>query len=113
MKNLILAAAIVAAAALPSIASAQSAMAAPAAAVACHAAQTGETSNATMGGTALVCKSVNVARLKADMGKLHSMMVAHNMSPADMTAMSAPIRNIIGEFNLPKTPGGADSFGDR
>lgn len=103
MTKFILTAAIVAAVGLPSIASAQSAAATGL--IVCHPAKTGETPNATMKGTEMSCRPVNMAHVKTAMDAMHTMMMEHKLTPAEMKAMDKPMQEIYGEFNLPPTPG--------
>jgi hypothetical protein len=99
MKKFILAAAAVAAIALPAIASAQST-----APDVCRAAKAGETSNATMGSTQLVCRPVDMAKVMAAEKTLMSMMPA-KMTAGQMTKMHAAQSAMSHELMLPMIPG--------
>jgi outer membrane lipoprotein SlyB len=99
MKKLILTAAAVAAIILPSIASAQSA-----APDVCRAAKAGETSNATMGSTQLVCRPVDMAKVMAAEKTLMSMM-STKMAAGQMKKMHAAQATMSNELMLPIIPG--------
>jgi len=99
MKRFVLTAAVLAAFALPSIASAQTS-----APEICRAAKAGETANATMGSTQLVCHPVNMARVMAAEKTLMGMM-ATNMTPAQMKKMHAAQAAMSDELMLPMIPG--------
>jgi len=99
MKRFVLAAAAVAAIALPSFASAQTS-----APEICRAAKAGETANATMGSTQLVCRAVDMAKVMAAEKTLMSMM-ATNMTPAQMKKMHAAQAAMSDELMLPPIPG--------
>jgi len=75
MKKLILVSAL-AAAIIPSIALAQMTLPAtiPAGAVVCRPSKAGETPNATMGKTQLMCRAVDVAAANASVKKIRAMM---------------------------------------
>lgn len=76
MKGLLVAAALAATVAAPSVVSAADSMmmmAEPAPWV-CREAKSGDTSNATMGSTGLVCKKVDMVKVHAVMDKVHTAM---------------------------------------
>jgi hypothetical protein len=73
MKKVLFAAAIAAVVMLPSVAQAQG-TAAVAGPVVCRAPKTGETSNATMGSTALICRPLDMDKVNAAMTKMHAAM---------------------------------------
>ena len=98
MKSLIAAAAIGAAITLPSLAIAQTAPMATE--MICHPAQSGQMSNANMQDTKLVCRPMNVARVRAAM---KTMMAMPNLTPDQMLQMQA----LMDEIQLePEIPGG-------
>jgi hypothetical protein len=97
MKRLILTAAVIAAIALPSFASAQTS-----APDSCRAAKAGDTANATMGSTQLVCHPVNMAKVMAAEKTLMSMMPS-NMSAGQMKKMHAAQMTMSNELMLPDT----------
>lgn len=101
MKHLVLSAALVAAVAVPSIASAQTMAPAP---QICRAAKSGETANATMGSTQLVCHAVNVARVMAAEKTLMGMMQT-KMTADQMKKMHAAQMTMSTELMLPVIPG--------
>ena len=72
MKTLAVTAAIIAAIASPSLLLAADA-GATASTVACRAAAPSETSNATLGSTALICHKVDMEKMKAAIAKLRAM----------------------------------------
>ena len=102
MKNLILAAAIVAIG-MPIAASAQ-AMPAASGPVVCRTAKAGETSNATMGTTQLLCHKVDLAKVMAAQKALMSMM-PKGMTAAQMKSMAAASTAMNQELMLPVIPG--------
>ncbi|HEV8021820.1 MAG TPA: hypothetical protein VGP41_11180 [Candidatus Lustribacter sp.] len=113
MKKVILTAAIAAAIALPSFAAAQTGGAMPAPPTAaslkgltvCIPPRTGETANATMGGTALYCRPVNVAKLLAARDALKSAMAMHAMAADQSAAMAKAANGVNAEFHVQVIPG--------
>lgn len=99
MKRLVLTAAALAAIALPSLAGAQTT-----APQMCRAAKAGETANATMGSTQLVCHAVDTAKVMAAEKTLMSMM-APNMTADQMKKMHAAQMTMSTELMLPMIPG--------
>ena len=104
MNKLILTAAIVASIGAPAIAIAQSMPAPPAGAVVCRPAKSGETPNATMGSSNLICRKVDVAKVMAAEKKLMSMMKP-NMTADEMKQMHAATMAMNSELMLPEIPG--------
>ena len=86
MKGILFAAVLATTALGPSVASAMdnSMMSAAPAPWVCHEAKSGDTSNATMGSTGLVCKKVDMAKVHAAMDKVHAAMT--KMQGGAMTA---------------------------
>jgi hypothetical protein len=72
MKNLAITAAIIAAIAAPSMLLAADA-GATTSTIACRSAAAGETSNATLGSTALICHKVDMKKMMAAIAKLRAM----------------------------------------
>jgi hypothetical protein len=105
VKKAILAAAAVAAIGLPSIASAQTTTTVTPGSIICHAAKTGETSNASMQSTQLVCRPLNVDRVRAAM----KVMMAQKMPADQMKQMQSAASTINDELGIPAIPGGAGS----
>jgi hypothetical protein len=107
VKKAILAAAALAAIGLPSIASAQTVPASASApgSIICHVPKAGETSNATIQSAQLVCRPVNVARVRAAM----KVMMGQKMSTDQMKQMQAAADSINDELGIPAIPGGAGS----
>jgi hypothetical protein len=99
MKRFVLTAAVLAAIALPSFANAQSADP-----QICRAAKAGETANATMGSTQLVCHAVDTAKVMAAQRTLMSMM-APNMTADQMKKAHAAQMTMSTELMLPMIPG--------
>jgi hypothetical protein len=99
MKRLVITAVALAAIAMPSFASAQTT-----GPDICRAAKSGETANATMGSTQLVCRPVNMAKVMAAEKTLMGMM-ATNMTPAQMKKMHAAQAAMSDELMLPAIPG--------
>jgi hypothetical protein len=86
MKGILFAAALAAMAAVPSVASAADTMMSSTATApyVCREAKSGDTSNATMGSTGLVCRKVDMAKVQAAMDKMHAAMT--KMQSGSMTA---------------------------
>jgi hypothetical protein len=103
MKNLIIAAAILAIG-MPIAASAQAMSSAASGTVVCAPAKAGETSNATMGSTQLVCHKVDVAKVMAAEKKLMGMM-PKGMSADQMKSANTAQMTIHQELMLPVIPG--------
>jgi hypothetical protein len=109
MKNFLVAAAVAASLATPSLAMAQTAPTAPAGAaapmatLACRPIATSEKSNASMGTTALICRKLNTAKINAAMTQMQQMST--KMSGADKTQHDANMSTIINEFHFPQYPG--------
>jgi len=99
MKRFVLTVAVLAAIALPSFASAQTS-----APEICRAAKAGETANATMGSSQLVCHPVDMSKVMAAEKTLMSMM-ATNMTSAQMKKMHAAQMTMSNELMLPMIPG--------
>jgi hypothetical protein len=98
MKALIAAAIIGATASLPFTVSAQQATTA----WVCRPAASGETSNAAMGSSKLVCRSVDVAAIRARLAKLHAMMEAHMGTGADVKKMESDMDDSVYQsYGLP------------
>jgi hypothetical protein len=104
MNKLILTGLIIASIGLPAIAQAQTLPAVPAGAVVCRPVKSGETPNATMGTTSLLCRKVNVAKVMAAEKKLMSMMKP-NMTSAETKQMKAASSSMNNELMLPQIPG--------
>ena len=102
MNKLILTAAIAAAIVTPSIALAQTADAGP---MLCHTAKSSETSNAAMGTTKLVCRAIDVAKVRAAEKSMMSMM-PKTMTDAQTKAMKSDQATFDLEFGLPMILGG-------
>ena len=99
MKKAILAAAAIATIGLPSIASAQTTPAAGS--IICHAPKSGETTNASMQSFQLVCRPLNVDRVRAAM----KVMMGQKMPPDQMKQMQAAASTINDELGIPAIPG--------
>ena len=104
MNKFLLTAALAVTIGAPTVVIAQSMPAPPAGAVVCRPAKSGETGNATMGTSSLVCHKVNVARVMAAEKRLMSMMKP-NMTPDEMKAMHAASMAMNDELMLPEIPG--------
>lgn len=104
MNKLILAGLIVASTGLPTIAQSQSLPAVPAGAVVCRPVKAGETPNATMGTSSLLCRKINVAKVMAAEKKLMSMMKP-NMTAGEMKQMNMASASMNDELMLPAIPG--------
>ncbi|MGA2396087.1 MAG: hypothetical protein ABSH03_22350 [Candidatus Lustribacter sp.] len=106
MKQFVLTAAVIAALASPSFANAQMVAASHMAGAPeiCRAAKAGETANATMGSSQLICHPVNVARVMAAEKTLMSMM-APNMTADQMKKAHAAQMTMSTELMLPMIPG--------
>lgn len=101
MKNLILTAALAAMTALPSIAGAQTS----AAPMVCMSPKAGETANATMGASQLVCHQVDVAKVQAATKTLMSMMDTKMLSAEQMQHMKAAQATINQSLHFAAVPG--------
>lgn len=114
MKKVILTAAIAAAIVLPSFAIAQTGGAMPPPPTAaslkgltvCIPPRTGETANATMGGTALYCRPVNVTRLLSARSALANAMSMHAMAADQSAAMAKAAASVNNTLQVPIIPGG-------
>ncbi len=91
MRYLMLAAAIAAGAAIPAIASAQTILpeTLPAGMVVCRPAQAGETPNASMGATHLLCRAVDVPKANAAVKKIRALMAQQQKPAAGHSASNA------------------------
>lgn len=113
MKKVILSAAIAAAILLPSFAVAQTGGAMPPPPTAeslkgltvCIPPRTGETANASMGGTALYCRPVNVPRLLSARAALQNAMAMHAMANDQSAAMAKAAASVNNELKVPIIPG--------
>jgi hypothetical protein len=113
VKKVILTAAIAAAIVLPSFAIAQTGGAMPPPPTAeslkgltiCIPPRTGETSNATMGSTALYCRPVNVPRLLQARNALASAMAMHQMQADQSAAMAKAASSVNNTLQVPVIPG--------
>ena len=103
MKKLILAAAAIAAIGLPSIAVAQ--MMPASGSMICRAPKAGETGNATMGGTQMTCRAMNMKRVNAAM----KVMMTQKGSADQMRQMQAAQKDLYDEFGMPTVPGGINN----
>lgn len=101
MKRLVLTAAIAAAVGLPALALAQTA---PAPMI-CMAAKAGETANAMMGSSQMVCHPVDVAKVQAATKTLTSMMDTKMMTSDQMSHMKAAEASINEILHFPAIPG--------
>lgn len=101
MKHFLVAAAIASAAAVPSLAIAADPP--PMATLACRPIATGEKTNATMGGVALICRRLNTAKINAAMTEMQQMST--KMTGTDKTHADADMSTIINEFHFPQYPG--------
>ncbi len=107
MNKVILAAALIVAAGIPSIAFAQAMSgmpAVPAGSIVCRPAKTGETPNDMMGTSGFICHKVDVAKVMAAEKTLMSMMKP-NMSAMEMQHMHAASAVMNQELMLPAIPG--------
>lgn len=108
MNKLILAATITAAIALPSIVVAQGTTprttlrVPPPGTVVCRPIKVGEKPDATMGTVQLKCRNVNVARIRAALTSIHSMM--STMTPAQRPQMQTSVQTLESELE-PTVPG--------
>jgi len=101
VKRLILTAAIAFAIGLPSIAVAQTS-----GPMVCRAAKSGETANATMGTSQLVCHPVDMAKVQAAEKTLMSMMMPKSsMTSGQMSHMKSAELTINQELGIPMIPG--------
>jgi hypothetical protein len=93
MKHLVLATAIAAAVAFPAIAIAQTVLpqTLPAGMVVCRPMKAGETPNATMGKTELLCRAVDVPKANAAVKKIRALMA--QQKPAGGSAHAASSTN--------------------
>lgn len=105
MKTFILAAAVAAALAAPSLAAAQTA----AGPIICHSPHGSETANGTMGAKQLVCRPVNMARVRAAEKTLANIVAQHQMTAAETKQMNAAMASMDTELQLPAIPGSAGS----
>lgn len=95
MKHLVLATAIAAAVAFPAIATAQTTLpqTLPAGMVVCRPLKAGETSNATMGTTQLLCRAVDVPKANAAVKKIRALMAEQQKPAAAHPAPAAASTN--------------------
>jgi hypothetical protein len=101
LNRFLITAALAAAVLIPSIA--QAADAPPMATLACRPAASGEKSNATIGGTALLCRKLDTAKIAADMAEMHAM--AGQLSGTQKEHMMQDMSQLYDQFHFPKYPG--------
>jgi hypothetical protein len=110
VKNLFLAAAIVASLTVPSMAAAQSAPAAGP--ILCNAVKAGQMGNATMGATQLSCHPMDTAKVRTAMKTVETVMHQLHPSDAQEAEMHAAMTQLSGTLNLPVIPGGNGGIED-